>query len=55
MKRGKKYVEAAKVIDRTVQYDITEAIGLAKKVAIAKFDEEPAVMDVMQNSRSVAQ
>ncbi len=39
MKRGKRYVEAAKLIDRAVQYDTTEAIGLAKKAAVAKFDE----------------
>jgi large subunit ribosomal protein L1 len=39
MKRGKKYAEAAKLIDRSVQYDATEAIGLVKKSAIAKFDE----------------
>ena len=39
MKRGKKYVEAAKAIDRTALYDPTEAIALAKKVAVAKFDE----------------
>ena len=39
MKRGKKYVEAAKQIDRTVLYDRTEAIGLVKKCAVAKFDE----------------
>ena len=39
MKRGKKYVEAAKAIDRTALYDPSEAIALAKKVAVAKFDE----------------
>lgn len=39
MKRGKKYVEAAKAIDRAVQYDTAEAISLAKKAAVAKFDE----------------
>ena len=39
MKRGKKYVEAAKAIDRTALYDPAEAIALAKKVAAAKFDE----------------
>ena len=39
MKRGKRYVEAAKLIDRAVQYDTTEAIGLAKKAAVAKIDE----------------
>ena len=39
MKRGKKYVEAAKNIDRAVLYDPAEAIALAKKSATAKFDE----------------
>ncbi|GAA6493184.1 MAG TPA: 50S ribosomal protein L1 [Candidatus Bariatricus faecipullorum] len=39
MKRGKKYVEAAKLIDRTTLYDKEEAIGLVKKSAVAKFDE----------------
>ena len=39
MKRGKKYKESAKLIDRTVQYDVPEAISLVKKTAVAKFDE----------------
>ena len=39
MKRGKKYNESAKLIDRSVQYDANEAIGLVKKAAVAKFDE----------------
>ena len=39
MKRGKKYVEAAKLVDRAVQYDPAEAIDLVKKTAVAKFDE----------------
>ncbi len=39
MKKGKKYQEAAKAIDRMTLYDPEEAIGLAKKVAVAKFDE----------------
>ena len=39
MKRGKKYLETAKQFDRTVQYDTADAIGLVKKVAVAKFDE----------------
>ena len=39
MKRGKKYVEAAKLIDRTALYDKAEAIELVKKAAVAKFDE----------------
>ncbi len=39
MKRGKKYAEAAKLVDRAVQYDTEEAISLVKKTAVAKFDE----------------
>ena len=39
MKRGKKYTEAAKLIDRATQYDTEEAISLVKKAAVAKFDE----------------
>ena len=39
MKRGKKYLEAAKLIDRMAQYEPEEAIDLVKKTAVAKFDE----------------
>ncbi len=39
MKRGKKYVEAAKAIERGTLYDVAEAVSLVKKTAIAKFDE----------------
>lgn len=39
MKRGKKYVEAAKNIDRATLYEATEAVALVKKSAVAKFDE----------------
>ena len=39
MKRGKKYVEAAKLIDRTATYDVEQAMELVKKTATAKFDE----------------
>ncbi len=39
MKRGKKYTEAAKLVDRETQYDVAEAISLVKKTAVAKFDE----------------
>ena len=38
-KRGKKYLEAAKAVDRTATYDKAEAVALAKKTAVAKFDE----------------
>ena len=39
MKRGKKYIEAAKLVDRSVLYDPADAIALVKKAAVAKFDE----------------
>ena len=39
MKRGKKYIESAKLVDRSVQYDANDAISLVKKAAVAKFDE----------------
>ena len=39
MKHGKKYVESAKLIDRTKLYDTAEALELAIKGATAKFDE----------------
>ncbi|MGF7142356.1 large subunit ribosomal protein L1 [Anaerotaenia torta] len=39
MKRGKKYQDSVKLIDRSVQYDVAEAIKLVKKAAVAKFDE----------------
>ena len=61
MKRGKKYAEAAKSIDRMTQYDKEEAISLVKKVAIAnlmrqsKLISGPAATAAMQNSRSAAQ
>ena len=39
MKRGKKYVEAAKLYDKQTQYDKAEAVAIVKKLATAKFDE----------------
>ena len=39
MKHGKKYSEAAKLVDRANYYEPAEAISLAKKTATAKFDE----------------
>lgn len=38
MKRGKKYLEAAKLIDKTQKYDINEAVELVKKTSFVKFD-----------------
>ena len=39
MKRGKRYVDGAKKVDRTVQYESADAIKLVKENATAKFDE----------------
>lgn len=39
MKHGKKYTEAAKLVDRAAMYEPEEAIALVKKTAVAKFDE----------------
>ena len=39
MKRGKKYVEAAKSYDKSAQFETAEAIAQVKKNATAKFDE----------------
>ena len=39
MKRGKRYVESAKLVDRANLYDVNEAIEVLKKTASAKFDE----------------
>ncbi|AYK66130.1 50S ribosomal protein L1 [Bacillus subtilis subsp. subtilis] len=37
-KKGKKYVEAAKLVDRSKAYDVSEAVALVKKTNTAKFD-----------------
>ena len=39
MKRGKKYIEAAKSVDRATLYEVADAVSLVKKTANAKFDE----------------
>ncbi len=39
MKRGKKYQEAAKQIERSRLYEANEAVALVKKASVAKFDE----------------
>ena len=39
MKHGKKYTEAAKLVDRAAVYEPADAIALVKKTATAKFDE----------------
>ena len=39
MKKGKRYAELTKLVDRTNNYDPQEAVALVKKLANAKFDE----------------
>ena len=38
-KQGKRYAEAAKLVDRSKQYDVAETIAIMKQTAKAKFDE----------------
>ena len=37
-KKGKKFLEAQKLVDRTTAYSVEEAIELVKKTNFAKFD-----------------
>ena len=39
MFRGKKYKDSTKLVDRSVQYDVADAMALVIKTAPAKFDE----------------
>ncbi|MBQ7556742.1 MAG: 50S ribosomal protein L1 [Lachnospiraceae bacterium] len=39
MKRGKKYQDAAKLVERGKLYDPAEALALVKKTSVSKFDE----------------
>ena len=39
MFRGKKYQDSTKLVDRSVQYDVADAMDLGVKTAPAKFDE----------------
>ena len=39
MKKGKKYIESAKLIDKTKLYDTNEALSLVTQTSKAKFDE----------------
>ena len=60
MKHGKKYLEAAKAVDRSIQYDPADAISTVKKLLLnltrqSKFTSKLVVTDVTQTSRSVEQ
>ncbi|MDD4187852.1 MAG: 50S ribosomal protein L1 [Bacilli bacterium] len=46
MKKGKKYVEASKLVDKSKTYELDEAIKLAKQTSITKFD---ATIEVAMN------
>lgn len=37
--KGKKYLENAKLVDKSSEYELDEAVALVKKTATAKFDE----------------
>ena len=39
MKKGKRYIESAKLVDKTTSYAVNEALELVQKTAKAKFDE----------------
>ena len=39
MFRGKKYQDSAKLVDRSIQYEVNDAMDLVQKTAKAKFDE----------------
>ena len=39
MKRGKKYLEKAKLVNSAVQYDAKDAVELVSQTGVAKFDE----------------
>ncbi|EST10624.1 50S ribosomal protein L1 [Sporolactobacillus laevolacticus] len=57
-KKGKKYQEQAKAVDRAKAYDIDEAVSLVKKIASAGFDESVDVavrlgVDTRKNDQQV--
>ncbi|MCO7127463.1 50S ribosomal protein L1 [Sporolactobacillus shoreicorticis] len=57
-KRGKKYQEQAKAVDRSKAYDVEEAVSLVKKIASAGFDESVDVavrlgVDTRKNDQQV--
>lgn len=57
-KKGKRYQEAAKLVDREKTYDIAEAVKLIKETASAKFDESVDVavrlgVDTRKNDQQV--
>ena len=39
MKKGKRYLEVKKLVEKNKLYDLEEAVSILKKTANAKFDE----------------
>ena len=39
MKKGKRYLEISKLVEKNKLYDLPEAVAILKKTANAKFDE----------------
>jgi large subunit ribosomal protein L1 len=57
-KKGKKFLEAQKLVDRTTAYSVEEAIELVKKTNIAKFDANVEVafrlgVDTRKNDQQI--
>ncbi|WP_456272777.1 50S ribosomal protein L1 [Bacillus sp. AK031] len=57
-KKGKKYLEAQKLVDRSQAYDVSEAIELVKKTNFAKFDASVEVafrlgVDTRKNDQQI--
>ena len=55
MKRGKKYLESAKLVDRSKLYDPTEALDLVQQISKANFDETIEVSVRLGRSRHADQ
>ena len=56
-KRGKKYLEAAKLIDRSKAYQYEEALSLVGKTSTTKFDAsvyEPSIFSQMECSSRIS-
>ena len=47
MKKGKKYREVAKLVDRSKIYEPAEALELVRKTATAKFDETVELLSLI--------
>lgn len=55
MKRGKKYLEKAKLVNNATAYDTADAINLVQQTSSAKFDETVSTYSVGVDSRHADQ